>query len=341
MLAAASRRDCIGGASMTYQELIDFLENRMRMSHIYQPLLIRSLVESDGTATLRQLAVSFVVQDESQLLYYEDRLKKMPLPVLKRHGILDWQGKLVTLNVDRLTYKEKARIKVICEQKIQEFLESRGLATWDYRMLESDPVPDSLRYEVLRRGGGRCALCGATKNDRPLHVDHIIPRSRGGRNTVDNLQVLCDKCNLAKSNRDDTDFRELAASEDTPEYGCPFCAPDRAIFAENDSVFAIKDKFPVTAGHLLIIPKRHTPDYFTMTTHERRDAEELLRVLQTDIKEKDPTVKGFNIGMNCGEAAGQTVMHAHIHLIPRRDGDVENPRGGVRGVIPEMRTYPA
>lgn len=131
----------------------------MHMSHIYQPLLIRSLVESGGTATLRQLAVSFV-QDESQLLYYEDRLKKMPLPVLKRHGIVDWHGKLVTLNVDELSYKEKARIKALCEQKIQEFLESKGLATWDYWLFEDDPVPDSMRYEVLRRGMGRCALCG-------------------------------------------------------------------------------------------------------------------------------------------------------------------------------------
>ena len=325
---------------MTYLELVDFLENRMRMSHIYQPLLIRSLVESDGTATLRQLAVSFVIQDESQLLYYEDRLKKMPLPVLKRHGILNWKGKIVTLNVNRLTYKEKARIRVLCEQKIQEFLEARGLATWDYRMLETDPVPDSLRYDVLRNGGGRCALCGATKIDRPLHVDHIIPRSRGGQNTIENLQILCEKCNLAKSNRDNTDFRELAvASEDALEYGCPFCYPERRIIDENDSVFAIEDQFPVTAGHLLIIPKRHTPDYFKMTTHERRDAEELLRVLQSGIKERDKTVTGFNVGMNCGQAAGQTVMHAHIHLIPRRNGDVDDPKGGVRGVIPGKMKY--
>lgn len=80
----------------------------MRMSNIYQPLLIRSLVELDGAATLRQLTVSFVVQDGSQLLYYEDRLKKMPLPVLRKHGIVDWHGKLVTLNVDQLSYEEKA-----------------------------------------------------------------------------------------------------------------------------------------------------------------------------------------------------------------------------------------
>lgn len=326
---------------MNYKDLIEFLQCRMKMSHIYQPLLIRSLVESDGTATLRQLAMSFVVQDEGQLLFYERRIKEMPIRVLNNHGVVSRHGKLVALNVDRLTYRQKAHIKALCESKIHEFLESKGLGTWNYRLPENDPVSDTMRYEVLRRGGGRCALCGATKNDRPLQVDHIIPRSRGGRNTLDNLQVLCDECNRAKSNRDDTDFREVAASEDTPEYGCPFCNPDRVPLTENRSVMALEDKYPVTPGHVLVIPKRHTPDYFTMTERERHDAEELLKVLQGEIKQKDPSVRGFNVGVNCGQVAGQTVMHAHIHLIPRRIGDVPDPRGGVRGAIPNQRLYEA
>lgn len=327
---------------MTFTELLDFLSNRMRMSHIYQPLLIRTLVDSDGTATLRQLATAFVVQDESQLLYYEERLRRMPLPVLKRHEVVDWHGKMVSLNVDKLSFKEKARIKMVCEQKIQEFLESKGLAAWDYRLFEDDPVPDSLRYEVLRRGNGRCALCGATKEQRPLQVDHIIPRSRGGRNTIDNLQVLCDECNRAKSNRDDTDLRApVSAAEELSAYDCPFCDKPRRAEAvdENGSAFALNDLHPVTPGHILVLPKRHTPDYFSMTASERRDADDLLRVLQNRIQMNDSTVIGFNVGANCGEAAGQTIMHAHIHLIPRRKGDVAEPRGGVRGVIPEHMAY--
>lgn len=106
-------------------------------------------------------------------------------------------------------------------------------------------------------------------------------------------------------------------------------------------VVALEDKYPVTTGHVLVIPKRHTPDYFTMTEHERHDAEELLRVMQGEIKQKDPAVQGFNIGMNCGQIAGQTIMHAHIHLIPRRAGDVPDPRGGIRGIIPDQRIYKA
>ena len=88
-------------------------------------------------------------------------------------------------------------------------------------------------------------------------------------------------------------------------------------------------------GIILIIPKRHTADWFSMTEAECRDAEQLLRRLKKKLHASDPTITGFNIGMNCGTSAGQTIFHAHIHLIPRRDGDTPNPTGGVRGVIPD------
>ena len=96
---------------------------------------------------------------------------------------------------------------------------------------------------------------------------------------------------------------------------------------------------PVTEGHLLVIPYRHTSDWFTMTADERADSESLLAALRNQVIRDDPTVTGFNIGMNCGEVAGQTVMHAHIHLISRRVGDTPDPRGGVRGVIPSRMNY--
>jgi len=125
------------------------------------------------------------------------------------------------------------------------------------------------------------------------------------------------------------------ASED-----CPFCAANHADEVDSfRSVIALEDKNPVTQGHLLIIPRRHTQDFFTMSAEEKDDAVQLIGALQNKVINADPTVLGFNIGINCGEAAGQTVAHAHIHLIPRRCGDTQNPRGGVRGVIPEKMTY--
>jgi diadenosine tetraphosphate (Ap4A) HIT family hydrolase len=88
---------------------------------------------------------------------------------------------------------------------------------------------------------------------------------------------------------------------------------------------------------MLVIPKRHTADFFSLTEVERTDADQLLRVLRNRKAAEDQTIEGFNVGWNCGEAAGQTVIHAHAHLIPRRRGDVDRPAGGVRAVIPSKQ----
>ncbi len=122
---------------------------------------------------------------------------------------------------------------------------------------------------------------------------------------------------------------------------CIFCSEEtrsRAV-AENETTFALEDRSPVTEGHVLVLPKRHVEDVFDMTEGEVRDAFELLLLLRARILERDSTVLGFNVGANSGRVAGQSVMHAHIHLIPRRKGDVDRPRGGVRGVVPGKREY--
>jgi hypothetical protein len=123
-----------------------------------------------------------------------------PLRVLTKHGVVTHDGPLVSLAVPDLSYVQRAQLKRACEQRLQEFIEKRNLALWDYRLLELDPIPDDLRYQALKASGGRCALCGITKDERPLDVDHIIPRSRGGKHELANLQVLCAKCNRTKGN---------------------------------------------------------------------------------------------------------------------------------------------
>jgi diadenosine tetraphosphate (Ap4A) HIT family hydrolase len=245
----------------------------------------------------------------------------------------------VSLTTKNLSLKQKAEIRMLCEQAMQDYVQRRGLSIWDYRLLDTEPVPDSVRYQVLKESGGRCALCGATKKERLLDVDHIKPRSRGGTNDPWNLQVLCSRCNRSKRDKDETDFRGDLDSDRDPS--CPFCRAlnGSRIVEDLGSVVAIKDQYPVSEGHLLVITRRHTPDYFTMSSKERAEAQDLLRILRNKIADQDRSVTGFNVGVNCGESAGQTVWHAHIHLIPRRDGDMPNPRGGVRGVIPERMGY--
>ena len=120
---------------------------------------------------------------------------------------------------------------------------------------------------------------------------------------------------------------------------CIFCniSQDRRI-TENDHCFAIYDDFPVSKGHTLIIPKRHVADYFDLTEDEVMAMQALMRDIKAKI-DAELSPDGYNIGINVNAAAGQTVFHVHMHLIPRYVGDVENPRGGVRGVIPAKQKY--
>ena len=121
---------------------------------------------------------------------------------------------------------------------------------------------------------------------------------------------------------------------------CIFCKEvDKGDFLlENELAAARMDQFPVSEGHLEVIPKRHVADWWGATAEERQAILELLDEAKKLIDEKYHP-DGYNIGMNLGAAAGQSVMHLHVHLIPRYEGDVENPRGGVRGVIPEKQNY--
>ena len=123
---------------------------------------------------------------------------------------------------------------------------------------------------------------------------------------------------------------------------CTFCSisEDRKVFC-NDLAYGIWDAFPVTLLHTLIIPKRHVIDYFGLTQKELLACNALLTTLRAEVCAVDPTVEGFNIGVNNGSVAGQTIFHCHIHLIPRRPGDVIDPRGGIRNIIPGKGDYQA
>mgnify|MGYP001409409948 FL=1 len=125
-----------------------------------------------------------------------------------------------------------------------------------------------------------------------------------------------------------------------PNNPCLFCDSKKSGIAhENELAYASYDSYPVSDHHCLIILKRHIKDYFDMTNDELIACNDLIQIIKNEILEKDNTVKGFNIGTNAGKIAGQSIMHCHIHLIPRREGDVDKPQGGVRSVIPNKQHY--
>ena len=125
-----------------------------------------------------------------------------------------------------------------------------------------------------------------------------------------------------------------------PNNPCLFCnSKTSGIAHENDLAYASYDTYPVTEQHCLIIPKRHVVDYFELSNEELIACNDLIKIVKNEVLDKDKSIKAFNVGTNAGKIAGQSIMHCHIHLIPRRESDVDNPQGGVRSVIPKNQHY--
>ena len=326
---------------MTYDELLAFVRTQMRMSHIYQPVMLMTLLKNNGRSSIRDIAAEILARDESQIEYYEQITKNMVGRVLRSHNIVTRDGSsFVLTDYGRLSAYQRDELIAACQSKADEYLQKRGEAIWEHRRRSGALISGTVRYEVLKRAAYRCELCGIGSDLKGLEVDHILPRNLGGTDDPENLQALCYSCNAMKRDRDSTDFRPIKGSYDHREAGCPFCTPPaRLVIAENALAFAMRDAHPVTEMHTLIIPKRHVVDYFGLTRPERNSCDALLQTIKQDIADSNSAVEGFNVGTNAGEVAGQTVFHAHIHLIPRRRGDVNRPRGGVRHVIPSKGSY--
>ncbi len=219
-------------------------------------------------------------------------------------------------------------------------MKKRGKKTFEHRSKSSGKIPGSIRWQVLERAKTRCESCGISNEIKALEVDHILPKSLGGKDELSNFQALCFSCNSMKKNKSKTDFRKVRDSFNERVSGCLFCKNKvKGKFIENELAYATFDSYPVSKFHTLIIPKRHVKDYFGLFQAEVNSCNDLIKKMREIILKKDKKVLGFNIGMNAGKIAGQTIMHCHIHLIPRRKGDVKNPQGGVRGVIASKQHY--
>lgn len=312
----------------------------MRMSHIYQPEMLMTILDCGGKATVEEIAKRLLSRDTSQIDYYGERVKQMVGRVLVKNGIVKKDKDIFELiGFEELTESDIAEIRVDCENALNKFLETRGDTAFSHRSKSSGYISGSIRYRILTRARFRCELCGISAEDKALEVDHIVPRNKDGSDDESNLQALCYSCNAMKRDTDSTDFRGWNEVYKHREGSCIFCNVDRELIAENELAYAFRDKFPVTDKHTLVVPKRHVPDYFNLYQPELNAINRLLAEIRGSLMLEDSTITGFNVGTNIGESSGQTVFHCHIHLIPRRDGDTDSPRGGVRGVIKNKQSY--
>jgi ATP adenylyltransferase len=332
---------------MRVKQLKHFIEKEMRMAQVYQPVMLIQLLKRGGSASVQQIAKAILDKDPTQLEYFSEIVKNMVGRVLTNNrGITERVGDSYQLiGNEQLTDSERQELIALCEAKIKDFEAKRGDKVWSHRRRGHRPISGSIRYQVLSRAKFKCELCGISADEKNIEVDHIFPKSLGGKDDLSNYQALCYSCNAAKRNTDDQDFRDFKTLYEHREEGCLFCdiqqIDRKRIVAENALSYAVRDGYPVTAGHTLFIPKRHVLDYFGLVPGEVAAINMLIAEQKQVLCDEDRSIAGFNIGMNCGETAGQSVFHCHVHLIPRRKGDVDNPRGGVRHVITGKGYYKA
>jgi len=197
-------------------DLIEFLKNRMSMTDVYQPVIIRALLLNGGSRTKAELASALASYDLSVQEYYERIVMRWPKITLSKHGIIDYRRTDNCFHLLGIPESDTDRLEAmrICEEKI---------SSWLKRKKSKEQAPEagaSVRYEILKAAGGKCELCGISAQLRPIDIDHIVPRSKADKNLKvrlkgnlihvndpENLQALCFSCNRAKRDKDETDFR--------------------------------------------------------------------------------------------------------------------------------------
>jgi 5-methylcytosine-specific restriction endonuclease McrA len=257
---------------MRFEDLVQFIERDMRMAHVYQPVMLRKLLYQGGRASRKDIARALLNEDRSQLDYYSEITRNMVGRVLTNRQVVKRDGtNYELLGYEKLTQLQVQELKNACDRKLAEYVARRGDLIWEHRRRSTGYVSGTLRYEILKSAKLRCELCGVPADERALEVDHIIPRNKGGKDEISNLQALCYSCNAMKRDRDDTDFRAVRAAYGNTEPRCSFCSTTKERpLLENSLAFVIKDNYPVTDGHVLVVPRRHVVDYFELGTAEAR-----------------------------------------------------------------------
>ena len=310
--------------SQAYDRLRDFLDHKMRMAHVYQPVMLEVLLGNGGSASIREIAAAFLAHDESQAEYYEQVVKKMPGPVLSRHGIVQRAGQTYALTSDvaALTNDERETLMRRCREAVDAFKARRGATIWEHRRPGLGVIPGRVRYDTLKRAKFRCELCGISAEERALDVDHILPKSVGGSDEPHNLQALCWLCNTNKGAGDDADFRVVAQTYTHRDTSCLFCAgADSAALDANELAFLIPAAaVPASDGQFLAIPRRHVVDYFDLYQPERNAIQRLLEFGRRHLLQAHPYATGCNVGINSGQSVGQTGVHCRVQIFPYQAG---------------------
>ena len=282
----------------------------MSMTHVYQPVMIKTLLESGNCATVDDIAKEFINWDYSLLEYYKRRVMVWPKRTLTGHKIVSYSKNVFTLLLDDdVTPEQKRHLVEICDGRTDQYVENYPdrLGTKNNR----DATLQIQRYDIMARAKGICAACGC--RDKALDVDHILPVNKGGTDEASNLQALCFTCNRQKRDRDKTDFVMWAKRLKDRDSKCALCNVEP--IKSNELTSTVRAVQPRSKLHSLVFPKRHVGTFFDMIPAERNHCLEMVSEVREEIMERDDTVRGFCVNFDSGNIAGKH-QHCHIHVIP-------------------------
>ncbi len=306
--------------SEQYEFLSDFLNNKMRMSHIYQPVMLIHLLENDGHSHAIDIAKSILVHDPTQVEYYENVTKRMPGRVLRNREVVAYSnGNYSIPDFGNLSGDEIDQLIQECSRKLADFLEGRKTAVWDHRKKSTGYIPGSKKYEVLKQAKFRCQLCGKSAMEEAIQVDHIIPRNKGGNDDMENLQALCRSCNAMKADRDSTDLRSVDNEYRVRKEGCLFCDPDDDHVIKQERLAYSTHGRESSPDHILIVPRRHIEDYFGLYQPELNTIQRILDATRSELRRSDKSIVGFKVSFQVSEVKTDSEAHAHLDLFTRRD----------------------
>ena len=275
--------------SKKYSKLKNYISKKMSMSHIYQPLMLIELIKGNGKASDNNIAKSFLSYDETQIDYYKKITTLMPFKYLSKHlNEINKSKDSYSFEDFDLEESQKDELIKMCSSKLESYIKKRGIKKiFGHRTLASGIISGSIRYKVLLRAKNRCESCGISNKEKALEVDHIIPRTKGGKDELNNFQALCYTCNSQKSNKDDTHFKKILESYNHRKKGCIFCNISKSkIIKSNELSVVIKDNYPVTKDHCLIIPKRHCVEYFDLYQPEINAISQLINQMKIELQKK-------------------------------------------------------
>lgn len=297
-----------------YASLKQFLKTDMKMTHIYQPLMIKKLLESGNTASTEDVARVFVNNDPTLLGYYKKVVMRWPRNTLTKHQIISYKRGKFTLLLNDTTPEQKQRLIELCTIKVSEYVDK-----FRDRYGAKAPrkyISGTSAYIIFSKSKGVCVACGKTSANAELVVDHILPVNRGGKTEYSNLQALCRTCNAEKRDTDDVDFITWQKRLKYRKTGCYLCHPKP--IASNAMAFAVRARRPEAELHSLVVPKRHARTFFDLIPAEKQHCMGLIDLLTSGIRREDKTVNGFSVGFDAIPATVDEMMHYHINVIPRR-----------------------